>query len=266
MGEGEKMATFFEDRKKERERQMKERKKQIDGSSSEESGDDGSGRDETRTGAYDSLTPFGTTTRTSPSQIKGNLEPEQIAIEIDRIELNNSNASHENLNASQENTNSKRISTGELQGITERSPVFSGLTGIPLVELDFSSEEEGSLGSIAHMPEESLKLRFNVGSNDNQATEEAQSEEQGELEGNLKEEPGTRDGKVKTEPGTQALVITADIFRKFLEKNTGFGKTPITSNAKDERDFHRILKTQFNQALALAPYKTPLNTYHLTRK
>ncbi len=195
------MATFFEDRKKERERQMKERKKQIDGSSSEESGDDGSGRDETRTGAYDSLTPFGTTTRTSPSQIKGNLEPEQIPIEIDRIELNNSNTSrenlnnsHGNLNTSQENTNSKRISTGELQGIPERSPVFSGLTGISLVELDFSSEEEGSLGSIAHMPEESLESCFNVGNNDNQATEEAQSEEQGELEGNLKEEPGTRDG------------------------------------------------------------------------
>jgi hypothetical protein len=52
-------------------------------------------------------------------------------------------------------------------------------------------------------------------------------------------------------------VITADIYRKFLEKNTGFGKTPI--NARDERDFLRILKTQFNQALA--PYKTPLNTY-----
>ncbi len=52
-------------------------------------------------------------------------------------------------------------------------------------------------------------------------------------------------------------MITADIYRKFLEKHTGFGKTPI--NAKDERDFHRILKTQFSQALA--PYKTPLNTY-----
>jgi hypothetical protein len=92
MEDGEKIATFFEDKKKERRKQMKERKKLIDdGISSEESGDDGGGRVETQTGAYDSLTPLGTTTRTSPSQIKRNLEPEQIAIEIDRIELNNSN-------------------------------------------------------------------------------------------------------------------------------------------------------------------------------
>jgi hypothetical protein len=40
------------------------------------------------------------------------------------------------------------------------------LTGIPLVELDFSSEEEGSLEGIAHMPEESLESCFNVGNND----------------------------------------------------------------------------------------------------
>jgi hypothetical protein len=125
------------------------------------------------------------------------------------------------------------------------------------VELDFSSEEEGSLEDISHMQAESLESYFNVGNNDNQATEEAQSKKQDELEGNLKEEPSTRDVEVKTEPETQALVITADIYRKFLEKNTGFGKTPIY--ARDERDFHRILKAQFNQTLA--PYKTPLNTY-----
>jgi hypothetical protein len=133
----------------------------LDGSSSEEGGDDKGGRDETQTGAYDSLTPLDATTRTSPSQIKGNLEPEQIAIEIDRIELNNSNTSHENSNTLQENSNtshensniySKRISTGKLQETSERSPEFCGLTGIPLVELDyFSSEEENSLGSI-HSP------------------------------------------------------------------------------------------------------------------
>jgi hypothetical protein len=78
----------------------------------------------------------------------------------------------------------------------------------------------------------------------------------------LKEEPDAGGVEVKTEPGTQALVITADIYRMFLEKNTGFGKTPI--NARDERDFHRILKAQFNQALA--PYKTPLNTYPFDEK
>jgi hypothetical protein len=45
----------------------------------------------------------------------------------------------------------------------------------------------------------------------------------------LKEEPDTISVEVKTEPGTKALVITADIYRKFLEKNTGFGKTPINA-------------------------------------
>ncbi len=34
------------------------------------------------------------------------------------------------------------------------------------MELDFSSEEEGSLEGIAHMPEESLESCFNVGNND----------------------------------------------------------------------------------------------------
>jgi hypothetical protein len=115
MEDGEKMATFFEDRKKERERQMKERKKLLDGSSSEESGDDEGGRDETQTVAYDSLTPLGTTTRTSPSQTKGNLEPEQIAIELDKIELNN-------LDTSQENTNSTRTNAGEPQETPVQSP------------------------------------------------------------------------------------------------------------------------------------------------
>ena len=80
MGDGEKMATFFEDRKKERERQMKERKKPLEGSSKGERGDDEGGGVETQTGAYDSLTPLGTTTHTPPSQIKGNLETELIAI------------------------------------------------------------------------------------------------------------------------------------------------------------------------------------------
>jgi hypothetical protein len=60
----------FEDNKRERERQLKERKKLLDGSSSEESGDGDSERDETQTGAYDSLTPLGTTTRTSPYKRK----------------------------------------------------------------------------------------------------------------------------------------------------------------------------------------------------
>ncbi len=146
------MATFFEDRKKERERQMKERKKLLEGSSRGERGDDEGGGVETQIGAYDSLTPLGTTTHTSPSQIKGNLETELIAIELNKIELNHLSTSHENLstshehlNISLENTNSKRRDTGEPQRAPDRSPEFSGLTGIPVVELDFSSEEEGSL-------------------------------------------------------------------------------------------------------------------------
>jgi hypothetical protein len=93
MGDEEKMATFFEDKKKERERQQKERRKLLDGSSSEGSGDDKGERDETHAGTYNSLTPLGATTRTSPSQTKGHLEPEQIARELDKIELNHSNTS-----------------------------------------------------------------------------------------------------------------------------------------------------------------------------
>ena len=258
MGDGEKMATFFEDKKKERERQQKGRRKLLDGSSSEGSGDDKGGRDETQTGTYNSLTPLGATTRTSPPQIKGHIEPEQIARELNEIKLNHPNTSHENSNTSTESTNSKRIDTGELQKTSRRSPVFCGLTGIPLVELDyFSSEELDSLGNLTHMQEGSLESCFNVGNNDNQTNEEAQPEERGELEVILKEEPVAKDVEIKAEPGTQALVITADIYRKFLEQHTGFGKTPI--NAKNEREFHRTLKVQFSKTLA--PYKTPLNTY-----
>ena len=77
MGDGEKMATFFEDKKKERERQQKEKRKLLDGSSSEGSEDDKEGRDETQTGTYNSLTPLGATTRTSPSQIKGHREQQE---------------------------------------------------------------------------------------------------------------------------------------------------------------------------------------------
>ena len=253
MEDGEKMATFFEDKKKERERQQKERRKLLDGSSSEGSGDDKGGRDETQTGTYNSLTPLGATTRTSPSQTEGHLEPEQIARELDKIELNHS---HENSHISTESTNSKRTSTGKLQETSEQSPAFCGLTGIPLVELDFSSDEEDSLEVISHMQAGSLDTCFEVGNNGNQSNEEVQVENHVEPERSFKEEPGARDVEVKTEPGTQALVITADIYRKFLEQHTGFGKTPI--NAKDEREFHRTLKVQFSKTLA--PYKTPLNT------
>jgi hypothetical protein len=66
--DGEKRTKFFEDKKREREKQLKERKKRIDGSDSE--GDEGSvkGTEQIQTGAYDSLTLLGTTTCNSPKQ------------------------------------------------------------------------------------------------------------------------------------------------------------------------------------------------------
>ncbi len=67
-----------------------------------------------------SLLLFGATTRTSPSQIKGHLEPEQIARELDEIKLNHSNTSHENSHISTENTNSKRTDVGEPQGAPDQ--------------------------------------------------------------------------------------------------------------------------------------------------
>ncbi len=69
--DGDKRAKFFEDKKRERERQLKERKKRLDGCDSE--GDEDSVKEGGRTqkGAYDSLTLLGTTTCTTPSRTKG---------------------------------------------------------------------------------------------------------------------------------------------------------------------------------------------------
>ena len=54
--DGDKRQKYFEDRKRERERQLKERKKRLDVSDSE--GDEGSVKEgeQTQMGAYDSLT------------------------------------------------------------------------------------------------------------------------------------------------------------------------------------------------------------------
>jgi hypothetical protein len=48
----------------------------------------------------------------------------------------------------------------------------------------------------------------------------------------LKQETDTDGIVIKDEPGAHQLVITADIYRKFLEKSTGFGKTPLTRETK----------------------------------
>jgi hypothetical protein len=72
----------------------------------------------------------------------------------------------------------------------------------------------------------------------------------------LKAEPLTEEVIVKVEPETRSQVITVEFFRRFLEAGLVRGKTPI--NQRDEREFIRVLREQFNQALK--PYKTPLNT------
>ncbi len=87
--DGEKRAKFFQDKKRERERQLKEKKKRLDGSDSE--GDEGSVKEEEQiqVGAYNTLTLLGTATCTFSSQTKGTPETEEISIELNKIELNN---------------------------------------------------------------------------------------------------------------------------------------------------------------------------------
>jgi hypothetical protein len=65
--DGDKRLKYFEDRMRERERQLKEKKKRLDGSDSEV--DEGSVREgkQTQMGAYDTLTLLGTATCTTPS-------------------------------------------------------------------------------------------------------------------------------------------------------------------------------------------------------
>ena len=85
-----KRAKFFDDKKRERERQLKEKKKRLDGSDSEGNEDSVEEGEHTQTGAYDSLTLLGTTTCNSPSQTKGTPETELISNELNKIELNKS--------------------------------------------------------------------------------------------------------------------------------------------------------------------------------
>ncbi len=60
-GDIEKREAFFKDKKKRRERQLKERKKLLDGSDSEGKENSEDGRKETQQGVYDSFTPLGST-------------------------------------------------------------------------------------------------------------------------------------------------------------------------------------------------------------
>jgi hypothetical protein len=142
--DGEKRAMFFEDKKRERERQLKERKKRLDGSDNE--GDEGSVKEgeQIQTGAYNSLTLLGTTTCTSPSQTKGIPETEEISFELDKIKLNNST------NSPLKNKGIKQIDSSVQQANTiNRSGTLTDDND--KVELDFSFDEEDSLVDIAHI-------------------------------------------------------------------------------------------------------------------
>jgi hypothetical protein len=152
MGDGdlEKREAFFEDKKKRRERQLKERKKLLDGSDSE--GKEGSedGREETQLGAYDSLTLLGSTSCAPPTQTKGTPETEQIEREINKIELNNTNTSP------QYQDNFKKTDSIE-QNVDTKEDRSGLLTNDDYIDLDFSSEQEDdSLEDISHMQENSL--------------------------------------------------------------------------------------------------------------
>jgi hypothetical protein len=260
--DGDRRARFFEDKKRERERQLKERKKRLDGSDDE--GDEGSVKEgeQTQMGAYDSLTLLGTTTCNTPSQTKGTPETELISSELNKIELNKSTNSPLR-NESSKVTNLRETKTNTIN----RSGTLTG--DDDEVEIDYFFDEEDSLKNLAqeHMQENSLDAHFSVGTDEGLSTrgdnQEEILEEPSPVDTQEKEltvpkaEPATEEVIVKVEPGTRSQVITVDFFRRFLQAGLVRGKTPI--NQRDEREFIRVLKEQFSQALK--PYKTPLNTY-----
>jgi hypothetical protein len=113
---------------------------------------------------------------------------------------------------------------------------------------------------LEHMQENSLDAFLNVGVDerlparaDNQEESPVDSTPVVAQETNKttpKEEPVTEEIVVKVEAGTQSQVTKAEFFRGFLKASLVRGKT---------REFIRVLREQFNQALK--PYRTPLNTY-----
>ncbi len=148
MGDGdiEKRETFFKDKKKRRERQMKEKNKLLDGSDSEGNEDSEDGREVTQAGAYDSLTLLSSTSCAPFTQTKGTAETEQIERELNKIELNNTNTSP------QYQENPKKAGAIEQKGNTKEDR--SGLlTNDDYIELDFTSEAENdSLEDIVGEP------------------------------------------------------------------------------------------------------------------
>jgi hypothetical protein len=224
--DGEKRARFFEDKKRERERQLEERKKHLDGSDSEGDGGGVSEGEQTQVGAYHSLTLLGTTTCTSPSQTKGTPETKHISSELNKKELNNSTKSPlKNANIKQTDSSEPQVNTINRSG---------SLTGDnDDIELDFLSDEEDSLVDITHMQENSLDACFNVGVDGGLPAKADQSanQEENPVDSTLsvtqeknqiepKVEPGTEEVIVKEEPGTQSQVITAEFYRKFVQTST----------------------------------------------
>ncbi len=136
---------------------MKERKKRLDGSDSEGKEDSEDGREETQLGAYDSLTPLGSTSCAPLTQTKGTPETEQIEREFNKIELNNTTTSPQY----QENLKKTDLIEPKVSTKEDRSCL---LTNDDYINLDFSSEQEDdSLEDISHMQENSLTSCFNVG-------------------------------------------------------------------------------------------------------
>jgi hypothetical protein len=211
-------------------------------------------------GAYNTLTLLGTTTCTNPSQTKGTTETEQLSSELNKIELNKTT------NSPLTSENIKQTDSIEQQvGALNRSSTPTDDDDD--IDIDLLSEEEDSLAHFEHMQENSLDAHFNVSTvEEGQARADNQEEtpvgpasslNQEKNPIVLKTEPASEEIIVKIEPEARSQVITADFFRRFLEAGLVRGKTPI--NQRDEREFIRVLKEQFSQALK--PYKTPLNTY-----
>jgi hypothetical protein len=141
---------------------LKERKKRLDGDDSEGKEDSEGGREDTQLGAYDSLTPLGSTSCAPLTQTKGTPETEQIERELNKIELNNTNTSP------QYQENFKKTDSIEPQAHTKEVTYLQDRSGLitndDFIELDFSSDiEDDSLEDISHMQANSLTSCFNVG-------------------------------------------------------------------------------------------------------
>ncbi len=225
----EKREMFFKNKKKRRERHVKEKKKLLDGSDSEGEEDSEDGREETQAGAYDSLILLGSTSCAPLTQIKGTPETEQIERELNKIELNNTNTSP------QYQENLKKADAIEQKGNTKEDR--SGLlTNEDYIDLGFTSEaEDDSLEHISHMQENSLTSCFNIDVDEASAGKSDQSTNQGEATAEttleaapqevlseVKLEANEKEVLIKEEPGTGLQVITADFYRKIIEASTGY--------------------------------------------